>query len=171
VKRGFAQTCSAGAALGNSRPLGTRWHTTPNVTLDSARGHRKEESVQFPVVDGLRELRRGELRKNSLVPICIKFISTAGSSPTITGSSSQPTMHIYTSIKVKRLVCPSYRLKLRSETEFLRRTGHVSNGFIGRARSALPTFTFLPERASDKALALIRWDEKAGPQRDAICSQ
>jgi hypothetical protein len=45
----IAQMIAAGAALGNSRPLETRWHTTPNVTPESARGHSKEESVQFPV--------------------------------------------------------------------------------------------------------------------------
>jgi hypothetical protein len=50
----------------------------------------------------LRELRRGELGKNSLVPICTKFICTAVSSPTITGGSL-PGNNAY--IKVKRLVC------------------------------------------------------------------
>ena len=54
------------------------------------------------VVDGLRELRRGELGKNSLVPICTKFISTAVSSPTITGGSFSGN-NAY--IKVKPLVC------------------------------------------------------------------
>ena len=39
-------------------------------------------------------MRRGELGKNSLVPIFTKFISTAASSPTITGGSSQATLHI-----------------------------------------------------------------------------
>jgi hypothetical protein len=40
-----------------------------------------------------------------------------------------------------------------------------------RAKSTVPAFTASPKRASDKALALIRWDEKAGLQRDAIRSQ
>jgi len=88
---------------GYSRPLETRWHTTPNVTPESARGQRKEESFNLLCGSGgLRELRRGELGKNSLVPICTEFISTAVSNPTIAGGSSQATMHIYS---VKRLVC------------------------------------------------------------------
>jgi hypothetical protein len=36
------------------------------------------------------------------------------------------------------------------------------NGCIGRAPSALPVSASRRERASDTALALIRWDEKAG---------
>ena len=60
------------------------------------------------VVDGSREFRRGELGKNSLVPICTKFISVAVSSPTITGGSLSGNN---ASIKVKRLFagCPLYR--------------------------------------------------------------
>ena len=67
-----------------------------------------EIRTEFSVVDGLRELRRGELGKNSLVPICTKFISTAVSSPTITGGSLSGD-NAY--IKVKRLFagCALYR--------------------------------------------------------------
>jgi hypothetical protein len=59
-------------------------------------------------VDSLQEFRRGDLEKNSLVPICTKFISTAVSSPTITGdplSGNNPY------IKDKRLFAgsPLYR--------------------------------------------------------------
>jgi hypothetical protein len=48
------------------------------------------------------------LGKNSLVPICTKFISTAVSSPTIAGGSLSGNN---THIKVKRLFagCPLYR--------------------------------------------------------------
>jgi len=36
------------------------------------------------------------------------------------------------------------------------------NGFAGRARSSSPPLTPQRERASGKALAFTRWDEKAG---------
>jgi hypothetical protein len=59
-------------------------------------------------VDGLRELRRGEFGKNSLVPIRTKFISTAVSSPTITDGSLSGNNAC---IEGKRLFagCPLYR--------------------------------------------------------------
>jgi hypothetical protein len=49
AKSRLALDCGAVATLSNSRPLETRWHTTPIVTPESIGGHSKEESVQFPV--------------------------------------------------------------------------------------------------------------------------
>jgi hypothetical protein len=71
---------------------GTQLQTSrPTLLVDIA----KKNAFNFlGGIGWLRELRRGELGKNSLVPICTKFISTVVSSPKITGGSSQATMHI-----------------------------------------------------------------------------
>jgi hypothetical protein len=95
-----------GAALGNSlipvhlKHGGTQLQTSrPNLLVDIA----KKTPFNFLCGSGwFARIEKRELEKNSLVPICTKSISTAVSSATIMGGSSQATMHIY---EVKRLVC------------------------------------------------------------------